>query len=80
MKKLKTAGNILMVIALIFVVRRLSLIDLQSVLTGANFSRFALYSVLYTVIVLISFYPWRILVSVFTGAENLLSKYDLTFC
>ena len=80
MKKLKTAGNILMVIALIFVVRRLMLIDWKPVITGENFFRFALYTAVYTLIVLISFYPWRILVTVFTGAENSLSKHDMTFC
>ena len=80
MKKLKIAGNILMVIALVFVVRRLFSIDWTSVITGKNLFWFVLYIAVYTVIVLVSYYPWRILVSVFIGSEKSLAKHDLTFC
>ena len=69
-----------MIIALVFVVRRLFGIDWTSVITGKNLLWFVLYIAVYTVIVLVSFFPWRILVSVFTGSGASLAKHDLTFC
>ena len=80
MKNLKTAGNILMIFALFFVVRRLLKIDWSGIVTGRNLLRFVLYVLVYTLIVLVSFFPWRILVGIFTGKGQSLAKHDTVFC
>lgn len=80
MRKIKILGNILMILALIFVFRRLININWDGIITEENLLKIVIYIFIYAGIVFVGFLPWRIQVGVFTGKGWSLRKYDKIFC
>lgn len=80
MKKVKIAGNILMVLAVIFVIRRITHISWNAVITPENIIRLILYTILYAMLIILSYIPWKSLVGVFTGAGTELKRQHEPFC
>ena len=80
MKKLKLIGNILTVLAIVFVLRRLDSEAWRAILVPEKLPAWLLFLALYTLIVLASFIPWQVLVCVFSERPDTLQRNKSDFC
>ena len=74
MKKVKIIGNILMVLSLFYVIRRIINVDWSVIVTKQNIAKILFCIPLYSLIILFNVLPWEFLVKIFTKSNFSIKK------